>query len=89
MFANLDHTHMSIWGALGQYSGLREYEAALFDPGSSLLDPDMPLMQHALQVCARTRAPARVSVCACVFEFTCPCRLYCFPAPDMLLAQQT
>lgn len=50
MFASLDHTRMSIWDALSQFSGMREYEAALFDPGSSLLDPDMPLMQHALQV---------------------------------------
>lgn len=50
MFASLDRARMSIWEALSQFSGLREYEAALFDPGSSVLDPDMPLMQHALQV---------------------------------------
>ncbi|KAF5842447.1 hypothetical protein DUNSADRAFT_7056 [Dunaliella salina] len=49
MFASLNHTRMSIWEALSQFSGLREYEAALFDPAGALLDPDMPLMQHALQ----------------------------------------
>lgn len=52
MFASLNHTRMSIWEALSQFSGLREYEAALFDPAGALLDPDMPLMQHALQASA-------------------------------------
>ncbi len=55
MFASLSHMRMSIWEALSHFSGLREYEAALFDPAGAVLDPDMPLMQHALQVCVHGR----------------------------------
>lgn len=39
---------MGVWEALGLLNELREYEAALLGPGTGL-DPDMPLMDHALQ----------------------------------------
>jgi len=47
-FATLDHGEMGVWEALAALNELREYEAALFGPGSGL-DPDLPLLEHAYQ----------------------------------------
>lgn len=46
-FSKLQQGEMDIWTALEHLSSLREYEAALI--GDEECDPDMPLVEHALQ----------------------------------------
>jgi inositol oxygenase len=59
-FSNLNKAKMSVWDALERLNQLREYEAALLKgtpenggaaagEGGIQLDPDMPMMEHALQ----------------------------------------
>lgn len=59
-FSNLNKAKMSVWDALERVNQLREYEAALLKgtpenggaaagEGGIQLDPDMPMMEHALQ----------------------------------------
>lgn len=46
-FSSLQHGEMDVWEALEMLNSLREYEAALL--GDEGCDPEMPLMEHALQ----------------------------------------
>lgn len=46
-FSSLRHGEMDVWEALEMLNNLREYEAALL--GDEGCDPEMPLMEHALQ----------------------------------------
>jgi inositol oxygenase len=46
-FSSLQHGEMDVWEALEMLNTLREYEAALL--GDEGCDPEMPLMEHALQ----------------------------------------
>jgi hypothetical protein len=47
-FSALDKAALGVWEALELLNGLREYEAALL--GAPDATPDMPLLEHALQV---------------------------------------
>ena len=50
---SLARCQMDVWTALEMLNGLREYEAVL--SGDENLDPDLPLLDHALQTAALCR----------------------------------
>jgi len=52
-FSTLNRATMGVWDALEMLNSLREYESALL--GAEVGDPDMPLMEHALQTAEACR----------------------------------
>lgn len=54
-FSGLARARLGVWEALERLNSLREYEAALLSDDEGL-DPDMPLLEHAMQTAEACRA---------------------------------